>query len=139
MKTAAAFVAFTGALLTLTFVSPSPARERPTFHSAKALASYALAQEPDGKALYEENCRKCHGVRGVPPKAIKEKFPKVQLLDDVFLAKVNNDSLIKVMTKGVGKAEDMKSFKDKLTPAEMTAVAKYIRDTFGKSRGSSTL
>jgi mono/diheme cytochrome c family protein len=42
-----------------------------------------------------------------------------------------------VMMKGVGKAEDMKSFKDKMTPAEMAAVAKYVRE-IGKAKGSST-
>jgi mono/diheme cytochrome c family protein len=121
-------------------VSPSQARDRGlSFHGDNAIAGAEFAQAPDGKALYEENCRKCHGVRGVPPKAIKEKFPKVQMLDDVFLAKVGDDSLVKVMTRGVGKAEDMKSFKDKLTPAEMAAVAKYVRETFGKVKGSSTL
>lgn len=119
--------------------SPSKARDRGlTFHGNNAVPGYEFAQAPDGKALYEENCRKCHGVRGVPPKAIKEKFPKVQMLDDVFLSKVNDDSLVKIMIKGVGKAEDMKSFKDKLTPAEMAAVAKYIRE-IGKAKGSSTL
>jgi mono/diheme cytochrome c family protein len=93
-----------------------------------------LGQGPDGKALYEENCRKCHGVRGVPPKAIKEKFPKVQTFTEDFLAKVNDDSLVKVMTTGVGNAEDMKSFKDKLNPQEMAAVAKYVREIGSKNK-----
>ena len=103
-----------------------------------AMAKYSappLPQGPDGKALYEDNFRKCHGVRGVPPKAIKEKFPKVQTFTEEFLAKVNDDSLVKVMTTGVGKAEDMKSFKDKLNPQEMTAVAKYVREIGAKNKG----
>jgi mono/diheme cytochrome c family protein len=129
------FVATTlivASLLTVATVSPTRAHDRGLkFHAANG----EFAQEADGKALYEENCRKCHGVRGTPPKAIKEKFPKVQTLDDAFLAKVSDDSLVKVMTKGVGKAEDMKSFKDKLTPAEMAAVAKYVRETFVKNKG----
>jgi mono/diheme cytochrome c family protein len=95
----------------------------------------ARTQGPDGKALYEENCRKCHGVRGVPPKAIKEKFPKVQTFTEEFLAKVSDDSLVKVMVTGVGKAEDMKSFKDKLNPQEMAAVAKYVREIGAKNKG----
>jgi mono/diheme cytochrome c family protein len=127
------------ALATASVVSPSKARDRRlTFHGNTAIPGYEFAQAPDGKALYEENCRKCHGVKGTPPKAIKEKFPKVQILDDVFLAKVNDDSLVRIMTTGVGKAEDMVSFKSKMTPAEMAAVAKYIRE-FAKPKGSSTL
>jgi len=99
-------------------------------------ATRVLAQAPDGKDLYQENCRKCHGVRGVPPKAIKEKFPKVRTFDEAFLVKVSDDSMVKVMMNGVGKAEDMKSFKDKLTPAEMTAVAKYVREIVSKKPSS---
>jgi mono/diheme cytochrome c family protein len=103
--------------------------------TASLAAGTHRAQAPDGKALYEENCRKCHGVRGVPPKAIKEKFPKVQTFTDDFLAKVGDDSLVKVMTTGVGKAEDMKSFKDKMSKEEMAAVAKYVREIGSKNKG----
>jgi mono/diheme cytochrome c family protein len=104
-----------------------------------AMAKYSTSptvrpQGPDGKALYEDNCRKCHGVRGVPPKAIKEKFPKVQTFTEEFLGKVSDDSLVKVMSTGVGKAEDMKSFKDKLNPQEMAAVAKYVREIGSKNK-----
>jgi len=99
-------------------------------------ATRLFAQAPDGKELYQENCRKCHGVRGVPPKAIKEKFPKVRTIDELFLVKVSDDSMVKVMINGVGKAEDMKSFKDKLNPAEMAAVAKYLREIVSKKPSS---
>lgn len=101
-------------------------------------AQRAHAQAPDGKALYEENCRKCHGVRGIPPKTMKEKFPKIATFDDVFVSKRSDDSVVKVLMKGVGKAEDMKSFKDKLSPEEMAAVAKYVRELGLKMRPSST-
>jgi mono/diheme cytochrome c family protein len=118
--------------LTIASVRPSAAGARAGAPGSGVRArtvtgASAPRQEPDGKELYEDNCRKCHGVRGVPPKAIKEKFPKVQTLDEAFLAKVNDDSLIRVMKNGVGKAEDMKSFTGKLTPVEMAAVAKYVR------------
>ena len=91
-------------------------------------ARRGLAQAPDGKALFEENCRKCHGVRGTPPKTMKEKFPKIATFDADFAAKRSDDSVVKVLIKGVGKADDMKSFKDKLSPEEMMAVAKYVRE-----------
>jgi len=96
------------------------------------------AQAPDGKALYEENCRKCHGVRGTPPKTMKEKFPKIATFDEEFIAKRSEDSVVKVLMKGVGKAEDMKSFKDKLSPEQMAAVAKYVHELATKPRPSST-
>jgi Cytochrome c. len=92
-------------------------------------AAAPLRQDPPGKAPYEENCRKCHGVRGIPPKAMKAKFPKIVTFDAAFFAKRSTDSVVTVLTKG--EDEDMKSFKDKLSHAQMVAVAAYIR-SFGQ-------
>src|SRR5665213_1109192 len=86
----------------------------------------AAAQAPDGKTLYEATCKKCHGALGTPPKAMKEQFPKIATFNAAFIAKHTQDSIITIMTKGKG--EDMKSFKAKLTPAEMAAVAEYVHD-----------
>jgi mono/diheme cytochrome c family protein len=90
-----------------------------------AILPSPLGQDAAGKTLYEENCRKCHGVRGVPPKAITAKFPKIMAFDAAFFAKRSDDSVVKVLTNG--KDENMKSFKDKLSRAQMFAVAAYIR------------
>ena len=86
----------------------------------------AATRQPDpaGKAPYEENCRKCHGVRGIPPKAMKAKFPKIMTFDAAFFAKRSTDSVVTVLTKGVD--VNMKSFKDKLSHEEMKAVAKHV-------------
>ena len=100
--------------------------------SASRFASGAARnQEPPGKAPYEENCRKCHGVRGTPPKTMKAKFPKIVTFDAEFFEKRSDDSVVTVLTKG--KNEDMKSFKDKLTHDQMVAVAAYIRSFATKS------
>lgn len=93
--------------------------------AASGAVHRAAAQAPDGKALYEENCRKCHGVIGNPPKTMKEKYPKIATFNAAFIASRTDDSVVKILTKGKG--EDMKSFKDKLSPEEMAAVAKYVR------------
>jgi mono/diheme cytochrome c family protein len=87
----------------------------------------SLVQAQDGKVLYEENCKKCHGVLGTPPKTMQKKYDKIPFFNAEFIAKRSDDSLVKVLTKG-GKSEDMKSFKDKLSPEEMAAVAKYVRE-----------
>jgi len=129
---AALLVAFTTGTLFSTRDAGVP------FHRGTLVAVGTYEQAPDGKALYEENCRKCHGVRGVPPKAMKEKFPKIALFDEAFITKRSDDSLVKVLVKGVGKAEDMKSFKDKMSPEEMLAVSKYVRELALKSRPPST-
>lgn len=95
--------------------------------STVAAASVSpAAQTPDGKALYNENCRKCHGVIGHPPKTMVAKFPKIATFDAAFIAAHSQDSIVKVLTNG--KNEDMKSFKDKLKPDEMKAVADYVHE-----------
>jgi len=103
-----------------------------------ALASTtAFAQAPDGKTLFEANCKKCHGVLGTPPKTMQKKFDKIMVFDADFIAKRSDDSVVKILTKG-GKTEDMKSFKDKLSTDEMKAVAKYVRDLATKSHASGS-
>jgi mono/diheme cytochrome c family protein len=91
----------------------------------------SLRQDPAGKAPYEETCRKCHGVRGIPPKTMKVKYPKIATFDAEFFAKRSDDSLVTVMSKGRG--DDMKSFKDKLSHDQMVAIAAYIRSFAPKS------
>src|SRR5665213_79643 len=98
--------------------------------AASAAASRAAAQAPDGKALYEENCRKCHGVIGNPPKTMKEKYPKIATFNTAFITSRTDDSVVTILTHGKG--DDMKSFKDKLKPGEMMAVAKYVRELGSK-------
>ena len=99
--------------------------------SMTAVAASASAQS-DGKALYNENCRTCHGVTGVPPKAMKSKFPKIAAFDAAFVAARSDDSLVKVLAKA--KNENMTSFKDKLNHDEAEAIAKYVRELGTKTR-----
>jgi mono/diheme cytochrome c family protein len=95
------------------------------FASPASLRQDSAGQDPAGKVPYEENCRKCHGVRGVPPKTMKVKYPKIATFDAEFFAKRSDDSLVTVMAKGRG--DDMKSFKEKLSHDQMVAIAAYIR------------
>jgi mono/diheme cytochrome c family protein len=95
----------------------------------------ATAQEPDGKELYNANCKKCHGVIGTPPKTMKAKYEKIATFDAAFIAKRTDDSVVKVLIKGKG--DNMKSFKSKLSPLEMMAVARYVRELGEKSHPGS--
>jgi len=91
---------------------------------AAAVSSSAAAQ--DGKALYDAQCKKCHGALGTPTKPMATKFPKMLPFNSATAgtAKGTVADVVAVLTKGKG--ADMKAFADKLTPAEMTAVAKYV-------------
>ena len=100
-----------------------------------AVARAQQQEQPDGKALYLKNCRQCHGTLGVPPKTMKAKFEKLADLSDAsFIAKRTDDSLVAVIKRGVNNEKDMKGFSDKLTPAEMLAIAKYVRTLSVKSQ-----
>jgi mono/diheme cytochrome c family protein len=93
--------------------------------AAGALSS-AAAQAPDGKTIFDKHCKKCHGVLGSPPQAMKKKYPKVVSFDAKFVASHTEDSVVTILTRG--KSEDMVSFKMKLSPEEMATVAKYVRE-----------
>lgn len=84
----------------------------------------------DGKEAYDATCKKCHGVAGVPPKAMVTKYPKIVAFDAAFFAKNSNDEIVKAITNG--KEKGMPSYKTKMTAAQITAVAKYIRTFTGQ-------
>lgn len=88
----------------------------------------ASANGPDGKIVYEKNCKMCHGVDGKSTKKIASVL-KVNLASLDLTNKETNDKkdveLVKTVSDGNGKA--MKGFKDKLTQEEIAAVIKYVR------------
>lgn len=87
-------------------------------------AASARAQEP--KALYEKNCKNCHGpVGGQPSPVMKARLNPPALFDAAFLAQKDDAAFLKAMENGGAK---MKPLKDKMTKQEMQAVEKYIRD-----------
>ncbi|MBI4500990.1 MAG: c-type cytochrome [Gemmatimonadetes bacterium] len=86
------------------------------------------ARGVDGKAAYDKNCKSCHGVKGMPPAALSKQL-KIPKWDAAYLAARSDDSLVRVMKQG-GKV--MKGFEGKMTPQQMEAVAKYIREMVGK-------
>jgi len=88
--------------------------------------SNALAQAPDGAALYRQNCRSCHGLKGVPPQRMMAIYPALKsLADSAYLRGRSADSIAAVMRRGAGR--DMKSFADRLSPAEIAAIAKFVK------------
>lgn len=115
----------------LLVVPTSAARVAPAAATtAVSPAAIAARQEPEGKSLYLEHCKSCHGVMGTPTKTALRKYDKIpDLSERAFFAKRSDDSLLVVLRKGAGR--DMKSFSDKMSADELRAVAKYIR-TLGK-------
>lgn len=94
-------------------------------------ARFPAGQEPDGKALYEQHCRKCHGATGTPSERMTEMYATLKPLSQ--MTGVSADSIVTLLV--AGGTEGMKSYKDKLTAAELQAVAAYTL-TLGKPTGS---
>ncbi len=92
--------------------------------AASGVVSAAGAQAIDAKAVYDANCKKCHGVAGIPSKSMVTRFPKLATFDAAFFAKRSDDSVVKILEKGKDK---MPAYKKKMTPAEIAAVAQYAR------------
>ncbi len=82
-------------------------------------------QVPDGKAIFDAHCKKCHGASGKPSAAMKRLLPELPVWDASFFAQRSDDQIVQVLMNGKGK--NMKPVKDVLKPEEMLAVAKYIR------------
>jgi mono/diheme cytochrome c family protein len=89
-------------------------------------APRGAVQSPDGKMVYVEHCKTCHGVIGVPTKSAVSKYDSIpNFKTPGFFDKRSQDSVMTILKKGKGK--DMKSWAEKLTEPEMQAVATYIR------------
>jgi mono/diheme cytochrome c family protein len=97
-------------------------------------ATGLLAQEqPDGKALYETNCVKCHGQDGVPPAVLASRVKNLKPLNDPAVYEgVSVDSTAALLDNGIGL---MKPYKGVLTKDEELAIAQYIR-TLAKKEGT---
>lgn len=93
------------------------------------------AQAPDGKSIYGDECRTCHGAAGKPTQRAVSQYKNMPTFDAAFFTNRSQDSIVAVLNHGLGK--DMKSFKSKLSPEEIAAVAKYVKDTFGSAAATT--
>ena len=82
----------------------------------------ARVQQPTGKVIYDQSCKKCHGVRGVPSQAMQRMMKKLPVLDSTFVSGLSLAGVENVVKKGKG---EMKAV-DKLTPEQAAAVTKYV-------------
>jgi mono/diheme cytochrome c family protein len=106
-----------GAILAL-----SVGASRAAAQATPAAPAAAAAQEPDGQALFMQSCRTCHGAKGVPPARMATLYPALKPLAGTSLPA---DSIVAILQHGKGK--DMKSFADRLSAAQMAAVAKFVK------------
>lgn len=70
-----------------------------------------------------KNCRKCHGVAGVPSASMKKQYKELKLIDAAYLASVSDDSIAVVIKRGAG---EMDGFADKLSNSQILEVVKFL-------------
>jgi mono/diheme cytochrome c family protein len=86
-----------------------------------------------GKALFQKNCRFCHGAdaKGNGPMAPEGTHPP-NLTDDKWDRGSSDGEIFAVIRDGAGPKFDMKGYKSKMTEQEMWNVVNYIRSLAAK-------
>ena len=89
-------------------------------------------QNHDGHALYDKECKSCHGATGTPPARARNKYKKIKVIgEEGFVSGLSEDSIVTILKKGIDK--DMKSFSSKLSEDQMKAVAGYVKQLGDKA------
>lgn len=78
------------------------------------------AAPPEITSLYRLHCQMCHGARGKAP------IPEMSFFEREWKHGTSSAAMAKVITEGVPDTP-MVSFKGKLTTAQITGLAKYVR------------
>ena len=92
---------------------------------AGAAPAASVDEFANAKAIYTKNCEACHGPKAEGGLAkVNDKQIKVPSLKSDHAMKHTDEQLTKTITNG---EEQMPSFKDKLKPAEITEMVRYIR------------
>jgi mono/diheme cytochrome c family protein len=112
-----AFVVFGGVALALAFaVTASPAAQAEDAKPAKAAPAAV-----DAKAVYESKCQVCHMADGN-----SQIMPNMSFADGIWKHGATLKQVQATITNGVpGTA--MIPWKEQLTPAEIAALAKFVR------------
>ncbi|HVU34429.1 MAG TPA: cytochrome c [Opitutaceae bacterium] len=95
-----------------------------TFAAAAGLGRAASASDN-----WDNYCAKCHGADGKGETKIGKKLHVKDYTDAKVQAGMKDEDMAKAITDGVreGGKEKMKSFKDDLTPAEITDLVAHVR------------
>lgn len=88
-------------------------------------AGSAVAQQPDGAALYARTCASCHGAQGTPTPAMAKAMTGIPDFAARTTSAVPDSVLREAIVNGKGRM--MASYKTRLTPDQVTALITYIR------------
>ena len=93
------------------------------------MLSGTAAVAADAAALWDKNCASCHGKDGKGKTKMGEKLKVRDLTDPKVMATLNKANVAESMNKGVkeegGEKLVMKSYAEKLSAEEITALTDY--------------
>jgi mono/diheme cytochrome c family protein len=121
----------------IALVSSSGVAQNPGGSAEAKKVKNPVASSPasiaSGKALFQKNCRFCHGAdaKGNGPMAPEGTHPS-DLTDDKFDRGSTDGEIFAVIRDGAGPKFDMKGYKSKMTEPEMWNVVNYIRSLQAK-------
>ncbi|MFV1978702.1 MAG: c-type cytochrome [Myxococcota bacterium] len=81
-----------------------------------------------GRLIYEKECAACHGASGHPDAAVRKVLhpsPR-SFSDSIEMARIDDARMLAAITSGVDQSA-MPAWGDRLTPAEIADVMRYIR------------
>lgn len=118
-----------GLLLSAAVASTAWAQTTPRAAAAKMKnpAASNPASVAAGKALYEKQCRMCHGATGKADTAAAKKMGASDLTDATWSRGSSDGEIFVVIQEGAGPEYKMKGLKGKLSEQDTWHVVNYVR------------
>jgi cytochrome c oxidase cbb3-type subunit 3 len=85
----------------------------------------------DGRELFEKICAQCHGPDGHASEMWKAKLGVPDLADPAVQGRLTDAQIVETITNG-SRSGKMPAWKGTLTPAQIDAVATYVRTLGGR-------
>lgn len=126
------FVLLVVVTLTFAVACDKPATEEPNAvqpsTAASPQSSVAIDEFAATRAIFKDNCAKCHGENAAGGRVqVEGREIKVPNLTGEHARKPTDERLVERITNG---EDEMPAFKDKLTPEQIQELVRFIRKEF---------
>ena len=123
-----ACVALSLVIIACTENAPATNNARTTVAASPSNAASPVDEFATARANYQKNCEGCHGETGEGGLVkVENKRIKVPSLKADHAIKHTDEQITKMITNG---EEEMPSFKDKMSTAEISEMVRYVRKHF---------